>query len=126
LEKKLQITDHIHAIKIPFQIPVAPGKAFGRFVYSYLVYDTEIYLIDSGVQSSDEAVAMMDEGLQYLQRIHEAVRKIAAKKLIEEPMTLCKEMVLKLGLPDVAVNPLIARSFMSHMGILDRQDLKVL
>ena len=41
----MQISEHIHAIKIPFQIPVAPGKVFGRFVYSYLVYDTEIYLI---------------------------------------------------------------------------------
>jgi hypothetical protein len=42
-------------------------------------------------------------------------------------MALCKEMVLELGLPEVAVNPLIARSFMSHMGILDRrQDMKVL
>jgi hypothetical protein len=62
--RKMLISEHLHAIKIPFQIPVAPGKALDRFVYSYPVYETEIYLI--------------------------------------------------------------ARSFMSHMGILDRQDLKVL
>ena len=41
----MQISAHIHAIKITFQIPVAAGKLFDRFVYSYLVYDTEIYLI---------------------------------------------------------------------------------
>ena len=58
------ISEYIHAVTIPYQIPVAPGKALDRFVYSYLVYDTEIYLT--------------------------------------------------------------VRSFMSHLGILDRQDLKVL
>ena len=49
----MQITKQIHAIKIPFQIPVAPGKTLDRFVYSYLIYDTEICLIDSGIKSSE-------------------------------------------------------------------------
>ena len=35
-------------------------------------------------------------------------------------MALCKEMVLELGLPDVAVNPQIARSFMSHMRVIEQ------
>ena len=52
----MQRTEHIHAIKIPFQIPVAPGKVLDRFVYAYLVYDREVCLIDSGVQSSDELI----------------------------------------------------------------------
>ena len=57
------------------------------------------------------------------QRIHDTVCRVSAVKPVEEPMVFCKEMVLELGLPDVAVNPLIARSFMSHMRIIDRQDL---
>ena len=38
-------------------------------------------------------------------------------------MEFCKRMVIELGLPEVAVNPLIARSYMSHVGILDREVL---
>lgn len=48
----MQITEHIHAIKIPFEIPVAPGKMFERFVYAYLIFGTEICLIDSGVRQA--------------------------------------------------------------------------
>jgi len=48
----MQITDHIHALKIPFQLPVGPGKMLARFVYVYLVMGREICLIDSGVQNS--------------------------------------------------------------------------
>jgi hypothetical protein len=33
----MQITKHIHAIKIPFQIAVSPGKKVDRFVYVYLI-----------------------------------------------------------------------------------------
>jgi glyoxylase-like metal-dependent hydrolase (beta-lactamase superfamily II) len=286
----MQITEHIHAIKIPFEIPVAPGKMFERFVYAYLIFGTEICLIDSGVRQaygiiseylnnlgrkpeeisllvlthahpdhigsaveikkatscavaahpdaqrwiedvalqfkerpvpgfhdlvggstpvdrllhdgeiinldpvslevvhtpghatgsislyckeegalfSGDAVSqtndlpiyddvtaavasikklkelqatgylfaswadplagsgackMMDDGLEYLQRIHGAIRDIAAKGEIGDPMELCTRMVKIFGLPEVAVNPLVAKSFVSHMKIIDRENL---
>jgi hydroxyacylglutathione hydrolase len=52
----MQITDHIHALKIPFQIPVGPGKTLERFVYVYLILGQEICLIDSGVKDSDSFI----------------------------------------------------------------------
>jgi hypothetical protein len=52
----MQVTKQIHAIKIPFQIPVAPSETLDRFVYSYLIYDTEICLIDSGIKSSERVI----------------------------------------------------------------------
>jgi glyoxylase-like metal-dependent hydrolase (beta-lactamase superfamily II) len=52
----MQITDHIHALKIPFQIPVGPGKSLERFVYVYLVFGQEICLIDSGVKDSERII----------------------------------------------------------------------
>lgn len=55
LVKEIQLTKHIHAIKIPFQIKTKMGTV-DRFVYVYLIYDEEIYLIDSGVASSERAV----------------------------------------------------------------------
>jgi len=66
---------------------------------------------------------MMDEALSYLQRIHTAIRNIAADAEVADPMDLCARMVKKLGLPDIAVNPLIARSFVSHLQIIDREKL---
>jgi len=286
----MKITKQIHAIKIPFQIPVAPGKTLDRFVYSYLIYDTEICLIDSGIKSSErvifdytkksgrapdeislmilthshqdhigsakaikelnncamaahpkakswvadvelqfqerpvpgfhtlvggsvqidrlvqdgeridlgditlevfhtpghskcsislfckedgvlfagdaipqwydlpiyddvivsveslkklknidgikyllaswsdpkegeEAYKMMDDGLDYLQSIHDAILKITDEAILRDPMKLCKQMVDDLGLPETAVNPLIARSFASHLKIRDRKNL---
>ncbi len=53
----MQVTKHVHAIRIPFQIPVAPGKSVDRFVYSFLIYSgDEICLIDSGVAGSERAI----------------------------------------------------------------------
>jgi glyoxylase-like metal-dependent hydrolase (beta-lactamase superfamily II) len=286
----MKITEQIHAIKIPFQIPVAPGETFDRFVYSYLIYGDEICLIDSGVASSDsvifdyirksdrnpeeislmilthahpdhigsakaikeatnctvaaheyekpwiedvdlqfqvrpipgfhslvggsvqtdlllregetidlgnlslevfhtpghskgsislfckesgvlfsgdaipqwnelpiyddvtvlvksinklrsingikfllaswndpkknkEAYKMIDDGLDYLQGIHNAILQIHDENILQNPMELCKQMVHNLGLPAIAINPLVAKSFASHLKILDQKNL---
>lgn len=286
----MKITEQIHAIKIPFQIPVAPGKTFDRFVYSYLIYGDEICLIDSGVASSDsvifdyiiksgrnpeeiflmilthahpdhigaakaikeatkctvaahenakpwiedidlqfqerpvpgfhslvggsvqtdrllqngetidlgnvslevfhtpghskgsislfckeagvlfagdaipqwndlpiyddvtvsvksinklrsindikhllaswsdpkkgeEAYKMIDDGLGYLRGIHNAILKISDENILSNPMELCKQMVHNLGLSEIAINPLVAKSFASHLKIFDQKNL---
>jgi hydroxyacylglutathione hydrolase len=49
----MQITDHIHALKIPFEIFDPAGNKVPRFVYSYLIFGREVCLIDSGVASSE-------------------------------------------------------------------------
>ncbi len=58
---------------------------------------------------------MMGAGLEYMQRIHVAIREIAAKSKVDDPMELCARVVKILDLPEVAVNPLIAKSFVSHL-----------
>jgi hydroxyacylglutathione hydrolase len=45
----MQITKHIHALEIPFKIPIAPGKQIDRAAYVFLVFGETITLIDSGV-----------------------------------------------------------------------------
>lgn len=284
----MKITEQIHAIKIPFQIPVAPGKTFDRFVYSYLIYGDEICLIDSGVASSDsmifeyinktgrnpeeislmilthahpdhigaakaikeatnctvaahehakpwiedvdlqfherpvpgfhslvggsvqinrllhdrevinlgkvslevfhtpghskgsisllcneggilftgdaipqwndlpiyddvaasaksiiklrdindiktllsswsdptvgeDAYTIIDDGLGYLQGIHDAILKISNENILNNPMELCKQMIQNLELPEIAVNPIVAKSFASHLKILEKK-----
>lgn len=48
----MKIGEHVHAIKIPFQVKTESG-ILDRFVYSYLIRGEELCLIDSGVASSE-------------------------------------------------------------------------
>lgn len=52
----MQVSPTIHALEIPFQIPIAPGKSMARSVYLYLVLTTRITLIDSGVAGAHQII----------------------------------------------------------------------
>lgn len=83
------------------------------------------YLLSSWMEplAGSKAYTVMDEGLAYLQRIHSVIFDIAKDNTEIEPMVLCARAVKVLGLPEVAVNPLIAKSFVSHLQALDREML---
>ncbi|MBN1323263.1 MAG: MBL fold metallo-hydrolase [Methanotrichaceae archaeon] len=83
----------------------------------------------------EDAYRAMDEGLNYLQKIHCAVIKSAGpdayKDPIEtdvpkDPMEICRRTIGELGLPGMMANPLTARSFQSSLNLLDRRDLLVI
>ncbi len=48
----MQVTKRIHAIKIPFKVPLSPERSIDRFAFAYLVFGEKIHLIDSGVAGS--------------------------------------------------------------------------
>jgi hydroxyacylglutathione hydrolase len=52
----MQISDHIHALKIPFQIADPSGQKIPRFVYAFLIYGERICLIDSGVAGCEKII----------------------------------------------------------------------
>lgn len=52
----MHITPHIHGLRHPFKVPVAPGITLDRFVYSYLIYGETITLIDTGVAGCDKTI----------------------------------------------------------------------
>ncbi len=52
----MQVTEHIHALKMPFQVPAGPGRAIDRIVYAYLVYGRELCLIDTGIRGCEKTV----------------------------------------------------------------------
>lgn len=52
----MKVTEHIHALKIPFKLMVGSGKTLDRFVYSFLIYGERICLIDAGVSSSHSII----------------------------------------------------------------------
>ena len=52
----MKVTEHVHAIRIPFKLMVGSGKTLDRFVYAFLIYGERICLIDAGVASSHNMI----------------------------------------------------------------------
>ncbi len=52
----MQVTTHIHALKIPFCVRDPFGLILERFVYVYLIYGKRVYLIDTGVASAERVI----------------------------------------------------------------------
>jgi hydroxyacylglutathione hydrolase len=52
----MQISPHIHAIRLPFRIPVAPGITLDRFVNAFLICGRAITLVDTGVAGSEREI----------------------------------------------------------------------
>jgi glyoxylase-like metal-dependent hydrolase (beta-lactamase superfamily II) len=67
----MQITTHIHALKIPFQVINPNGMILERFVYVYLIYGKRIYLIDTGVATAARVI------FDYLKKTNRKPRDIA-------------------------------------------------
>jgi len=52
----MQVTERIHAIEIPFKIPVSPDMTVDRFTFVYLILGERIHLIDSGVAGAESII----------------------------------------------------------------------
>ncbi|NYT19999.1 MAG: MBL fold metallo-hydrolase [Methanosarcinales archaeon] len=52
----MQVTEHVHAIKIPFSLTTDSGIVVERFVYAYLIYGKDVCLVDCGVASSEKLI----------------------------------------------------------------------
>jgi hypothetical protein len=60
----MQVAGHIHAIRIPFKIPISPDKEIDRDVYSYIVFGEKVTLVDCGVKGSEAMILdYMEKGL---------------------------------------------------------------
>jgi len=52
----MRVAEGIHALKIPFRLPVGPDDFLERFVYCYLICGDTVCLIDSGVAGSQKII----------------------------------------------------------------------
>ncbi len=74
-------------------------------------------------RKGDEVYSRMDEGLDYLQRIHTAVLKCSGGRPSPEPMELSKCVLGELDIPSEVANPLVAGSFAAHLKLRDRKKI---
>lgn len=72
-------------------------------------------------REGEEAYQLLDEGLDYLWKIHHAVMEVATGDTSMDPMELCEQVVSRLGLPEIAVNPLVAKALQSHLRVDEQQ-----
>jgi glyoxylase-like metal-dependent hydrolase (beta-lactamase superfamily II) len=70
-------------------------------------------------QEGDQAYKIMDKGLEFLQEINKSVIKINNKYPSLEPLKFCKLVLKDLGMPELAVNPIVARSFQANLESLE-------
>ena len=52
----MQVSESIHALKIPFKLRVGPDRTVDRFVFAYFIFGDEICLIDSGVAGAEALI----------------------------------------------------------------------
>jgi len=67
----MQVTEQIHALKIPFKIPISPEQILDRFAYAYIIFGKVITLIDTGVAGSEALI------FEYIRQHHRDPREIA-------------------------------------------------
>ncbi len=74
-------------------------------------------------REKDEVPRRFEEGLNYLQHIHDAVLEAAGNDPSPDPMKLCGQVLGKIGIPPEAANPLVARSFLAHLKLRGRRSI---
>ena len=74
-------------------------------------------------QHGNRVYEVMDEGLRYFQRIHAAVREVAADAPSLDARELCPRVLRSLGLPEIATIPIVVKSIEAHVREVERQDL---
>jgi len=69
----MQITDHVHALRIDFEIKPRPGITVKRFVYGYTILGDRVHLVDTGVASS---IPMFYDYLKHAGRIPQDIQTV--------------------------------------------------
>ena len=74
-------------------------------------------------RSGSDVQAALNRGLALVDRIHSAVRAVASTLSSPDALTLCRATLDELALPAAMANPLVARTFMGHYALRDRERL---
>lgn len=95
----MQITPHLHAIRIPFQIPHPSGVSIERYVYAYLLVGDQLTLIDSGVAGSERVIAAYLQTMgKELQEIDKILHTHAHPDHIGATRAIQKESGCRIGI----------------------------
>jgi hydroxyacylglutathione hydrolase len=74
-------------------------------------------------QQGDRVYKRMDEGLQYLQCVHDAVRTCSSHAATPDLMNLSRCVLKEISLPQELANPIVARSMAAHLAVSHQKDI---
>ncbi len=69
-------------------------------------------------RKGNEVYRIMDDSLDYLKHINETVKKVDDMDLDLDPIEFSKRVLKEINIPEMAANPIIARSFQSNLDYL--------
>jgi len=111
------------AIPVPGELPIYEDVLASVASIKKLKAVKDIrFLLPSGDEQRQGALAYerMDAGLEYVQRVHDAVRRCSQQSSDPDPQKLSECVLQDLELsPDLA-NPLFARTIAAHLRVRDQ------
>lgn len=114
------------AIPVPGELPVYEDlRASVASVKKLIAIKDVRYLLPSWDEPR-QGVAVyqrMEEGLQYLQRIHEAVRACTKKSAAPEPLKATPCVLKQISLPPELAGPIVARSIAAHLDLRSEENI---
>jgi hydroxyacylglutathione hydrolase len=114
------------AIPVPGDLPVYEDlRASVASVKKLQAIKDVRYLLPSWDEPRQgvEVYPRMEEGLQYLQRIHDAVRKCAGKSIAPDLLEVTRCVLNNIALPPELANPIVARSIAAHLALREYKDI---
>ncbi|WP_414468409.1 MBL fold metallo-hydrolase [Methanobacterium sp. ACI-7] len=66
-------------------------------------------------KEGNDTYKVIDEGINYLKQIQLSVDKISNENSNLDTLKFCKMVLKDLGIPEIAANPIVARSFQSNL-----------
>ena len=66
---------------------------------------------------NDEISIVLQNSITYIKKINKIVKNIAGEEGLDDPIRFCKAVLKKLAIPEFVANPLLVKSFMSHLDI---------
>jgi uncharacterized protein YjiS (DUF1127 family) len=112
------------AIPVPGELPIYEDVlASVASIKKLKTVENLRFLLPSWDEPRKGAMAYerMDAGLEYLQRIHDAVRQRSKRSRNPDLQELSERVLRDLGLPPEFANPLVARTFAAHLKVRDQK-----
>jgi hydroxyacylglutathione hydrolase len=118
--------DHVlfsgDAIPVPGDLPVYDDVAASvRSIQKMSEIPGITYLCSSwdDPQEGRSGYQRMAEGLSYIQRVHDNVRRAVLHFPSPDPTKIAMIVLAEMGVPAMAVHPLVVRSIAAHLKLLD-------
>jgi hypothetical protein len=69
----------------------------------------------------EDAQAALSRAIELIERIHVAVRAVSRQMDPSDPLAFCRKVLGVLQLPEALANPLVARTFLGHYQLRERE-----